>query len=165
MFVFSFKASSVKIISIICVCVLAVVAVITLLPDSGSALNVNKFDFSKQLAKINVKKQEGRIEYLSTLGYSVKEDEVSRSNEKLPSEFDEVMQKYNYLQKTQGFDLERYSGKKVTGYTYEVTSLPDNTKIGDNTWYATLIVHKNKVVGADLCCPQTGEYSPLVRMS
>lgn len=165
MFVFSFKASSIRIISIICICVLAVIAVITLLPDSGSALNVNKFDNSKKLAKINVKKQEGRMEYLSTLGYSVKTDGASEIDEKLPSEFDETMKKYNYLQRIQGFDLEKYSGKKVTGYTYEVTAFPDNTKTGDNTWYATLVVYKNKVVGADLCCPETGEYSPLVRMS
>ena len=165
MFVFSFKASSVKIISIICVCVLAVIAVITLLPDSGSALNVNKFDNSKSLSKIDVKKQEGRIEYLSVLGYGVNPDEVSQSVEKLPEKFDETMKKYNYIQRTQGFDLEKYAGKKVTGYTYEVSSFPDNTKIGDNTWFATLIVCKNKVVGADLCCPETGEYCSLVKMS
>ena len=164
MFVLSFKASSIKIIGAICVCVLVAIAVITLLPESGSGLNVNKFDFSKQLSEINVKNEDGRAEYLATLGYGVTGEPVSTSSEKLPKEFDEVMSKYNYLQRTQGFDLERYSGKKITGYTYEVSSFPDNTKMGDDTYYATILVYKNKVVGADLCCPERNEYTALVKM-
>lgn len=165
MFVYSFKASSVKIIGLICVCLLAAVAVISLMPEAGSALNVNKFDGAKQLSEIDVKSHGGRLEYLSSVGYSVVADSVTSVSETLPKTFDEVTEKYNSLQRSQGFDLSKYSGKKVTGYTYEVSSLPKNEGEDNDTYYATLIVYKNKVIGADLCNISKGSVSPLVRMS
>ncbi|MBQ8759731.1 MAG: DUF4830 domain-containing protein, partial [Clostridia bacterium] len=148
-----------------CVCLVAVVAVISLLPQTGAYLNVNKLDISKTLSSIDVKKEDGRQEYLSTLGYTATEEPVSKTSEKIPEVFDATTEKYNELQRVQGFDLERYGGKKVTGYTYEISSLPDGTKLSDDKYLATLIVYKNKVVAADLCCPGRQEYYPLVRVS
>ena len=165
MFVFSFKASKVKLIGIICICVIAAVLLISLLPAAGSSRNVNKLDESQELEQINVKNEKGRVRYFESLGYGVLEESVSSTSEKLPKDFDAVMEKYNDLQRAQGFDLEKYKGKNVTGYTYKVSSLPDGTKLGGNTYYATLIVYKNKVVAADLCCPDNGKYYPLVPLS
>ena len=163
MFVYSFKASSVKIIGLICVCLLAAVAVISLMPDAGSALNVNKFDFSKELSKIDVKSEAGRIEYLSFLGYDVESDTEECESETLPKAFDEVTEKYNKLQRSQGFDLTKYRGKKVAGYTYEV-SCPDASYGTDEDRYlATLLIYKNKVIGADLCNVSKGLVKPLVK--
>ncbi len=165
MFVYSFKASSVKIIGFLCLCLVAAAAVISLMPGAGAYLNVNKIEISKTLSSIDVKSEEGRKEYLSTLGYEVEGEPASTSGERIPKVFDSVMEKYNSLQRSQGFDLERYTGKKVSGYTYEVTSLPDGTKLSDDRYLATLVVFKNKVVAADLCCPGRDEYYPLVRVS
>lgn len=165
MFVFSFKASSVKIIGLVCLCLVAALAIISLLPQTGAYLNVNKLDISKTLSSIDVKKEDGRQEYLSALGFSVSGENVSETTEKIPDVFDATTEKYNELQRMQGFDLERFGGKKVTGYTYEVTSLPDGTKLSDDKYLATLIVHKNKVIAADLCCVARQEYYPLVRVS
>ena len=148
-----------------CICIIAAIALIALLPAAGSSRNVNKLDSSKELEKINVKNEKGRLEYFSNLGYEVSEELVSSSSEKLPSEFDAVTERYNDLQRSQGFDLEKYKGKNVTGYTYRVTAFPDGTKLGANTYYATLIVYKNKVVAADLSCPENGKYYPLVPLS
>ena len=165
MFVFSFRASSVKFISLLFICFVAVIAVISLLPEAGSSLNVNKADISKELSRIDVKSEKGRIEYLSALGYGVEKEPVSEASEKLPKVFDVVTERYNGLQKSQGFDLEKYKGKSVKGYTYEVSSFPDGTKMTGEKYLATLIVYKNKVVAADLCCPENERYYPLVNLA
>ena len=75
---------------------------------------------------------------------------------------DAVTEKYNSLQRMQGFDISRYCGKKLKGYTYEVTSFPDNQRMGSGRYLATLIVYKNKVVAADVCCKETREIMPLI---
>lgn len=165
MFVFSFKASSFKIIGIVCVCIIAAVAVISFLPEAGSALNVNKLDISKELSKIDVNNDSGRAEYLSTLGYGVEKKPVSETRETLPKVFDAVTERYNELQRAQGFDLTKYSGKNVTGYTYKVSSFPDGTKTGDDEYLATIIVYRNKVIAADLCCMENEKYYPLVQLA
>ena len=162
MFVYSFKASSLKLWGIICVCVVAAALVISLMPGVGSSLNVNKLEGMKELSKINVSKVSGRIEFLERLGFSVDKDSVTETSERLPEKMDAVTEKYNALQRMQGLDLSGYCGKKLKGYTYEVVSLPDNTKTGGNRYLATVIVYKNKVVGADLCCKETGEVLPLI---
>ena len=143
---------------------IAVAVVLSVLPDTGYSLNVNKLDISEDLEKINVGNDSGRIEYLLSLGYNVKNTEAVTTKEKLPKIFDAVTEKYNNLQRVQGFDLKKYAGKKLEGYTYEVSSLPDGTKLGDSTYLATLIVYKNKVVGADLCCPENAKYYPLMKL-
>lgn len=165
MFVFSFKASNFRIICVLAACVAAVAVSIALLPNAGYSLNVNKIEGMSDLNKINVKNAEGRIEYLETLGYDVKPEPVSSTEEKLPKVFDAVTEKYNDLQRLQGFDLTKYAGKKLAGYTYEISSFPDQTNFGDRQYLATLIVYKNKVVAADVCCPESGAYAPLVRVS
>ena len=163
MFVFSFKASNFKIICILVLCVVGVALSVALLPQAGYSLNVNKIETVKELNKINVKTEKGRMDYLETLGYDVDDEPVFVNDEKLPKVFDAVTEKYNDLQRAQGFDLVKYAGKKLTGYTYRITSFPDNTKVGDEQYLVTLIVYKDKVVGADVCCPDIGKYAPLIK--
>lgn len=165
MFVLSFKASSVKVIGIICLCLIAAVMLISFLPQTGAYLNVNKLDISKTLSDINVKKEQGRLDYFSALGYSVDKENSVQTSEKIPEVFDSVTEKYNELQRVQGFDLKRLGGKNVTGYTYNVSALPDGSDVSGLGYLATLIVYKNKVVAADLCCPERDVYYPLVALS
>ncbi len=163
MFVYSFKASGLKLIAGICACFIIVAAVVVFLPDAGSSLNVNKIYSVKELEKIDVRKESGRVEYLSALGYCVKEEAVNKAEETIPKVFDAATEKYNELQRAQGFDLSRCSGKKVKGYTYEIKTLPDGTNVGEGLFFATVVVCKNKVVAADVCCPSKGLYAPLVK--
>lgn len=163
MFVFSFKASSVKLICVICVCVIAAVGVIAFLPSKGAYLNVNKIETPKELSSIDVRGEEGRLEYLSALGYAVSQSASEKTTEKIPEVFDASLESYNELQRSQGFDLKRFCGKKVTGYTYELTSLPDGRDMGSSKHLATIVVYKNKVVAADVCCPDNGSIYPLIK--
>ena len=113
MFVFSFKASRLVLVSLVCICIIVAVGIISFLPNAGASLNVNKLDVSKELSEINVKKPSGRLEYLSALGYEVESTPVESTNEKLPKVFDAVTEKYNKLQLMQGFDLQKYAGKTL----------------------------------------------------
>ena len=164
MFVYSFKASSVKMILTVCICILAVVAAIILLPDAGSSLNVNKIEGMKKLEKIDAGKEAGRLEYFAALGYSVSEKPVSSCEEKLPKTLDAVTEKYNALQRSQGFDLSRYAGKKLNSYTYEIVSFPDGQTAAKGECLATLIVYKKEVVGADISFPKSEKVSPLIEL-
>ncbi len=163
MFVVSLKASKIKAFCILFVCIFAFAAVISLLPDAGAYLNVNKIEGARELSKINVKTKEGRAEYFEALGYGVDKKEVSEKSEALPESFDAVLSKYNDLQRAQGYDLLKYCGKSLKSYTYTVTSFPDDTKVEKGDYLATIICYKNKVVAADLFCVSTGEAMPLVK--
>ena len=164
MFVFSFKASSARLIAALCVCALCLVAVIAILPERGSALNVNKSEISGVLSKIDVKNEKGRLEFLSTLGYSVEEGDVQKTSEKLPDIFDAATEKYNNLQRMQGFDLSSFRGKKLDSYTYNVLSLPGKTDVSDRNCLATLITFRGRVVAADITFPEEGAVAPLVSL-
>lgn len=65
---------------------------------------------------------------------------------KIPSDFPEVLEKYNELQMSQGFDLHKYEGKRIKRYVYTVTNYPDTNE----TVLATLLVYKDKVIGGDI---------------
>lgn len=65
----------------------------------------------------------------------------------IPKEFDKIMKTYNEVQKQQGLDLEKYKGKDVTRYTYEITNYPG----AEGKVIANLIICKNRVIGGDIC--------------
>ena len=65
---------------------------------------------------------------------------------RIPEEPSEVFQSYNQLQKSQGFDLSQYAGKTVMRYVYKINNFPDATE----PVYATLLVHKNQIIGGDI---------------
>ena len=69
---------------------------------------------------------------------------------KLPSTFDAVLEEYNEIQKSQGFNLAKYKNKEVTRSTFRVTALPDNQSMPAEDVLLSHIVYKDKIVGGDL---------------
>ena len=65
----------------------------------------------------------------------------------IPAEFDKIMKTYNEIQKQQGLDLEKYSGKNVRRVTYEITNYPGV----EGKVLANIILYKNRVIGGDIC--------------
>ena len=65
----------------------------------------------------------------------------------IPKEFNEVYEKYNKLQKQQGFDLEDYKGKIAEVYTYAVKNYGNKKQ----EVRANLIVCEGQLVGGDVC--------------
>ena len=94
----------------------------------------------------NLSSNDARVEYLKNLGWEVHAAPAESGQVRIPKESSEVYDRYNDLQKAQGFDLTRYAGKTVSRYVYKVTNYPNATE----PVYATLLIYKNKVIGGDI---------------
>ena len=57
-----------------------------------------------------------------------------------------MVRRYNALQQSQGYDLSKFAGKTVMRHVYQVNNFPGATE----PVYATLLVHKNQVIGGDI---------------
>ena len=80
---------------------------------------------------------EGRVKFLQDFGWEVAASPVESSQVKIPKETSEVFERYNNLQKSQGYDLSRHAGKNVMRFVYKITNYPGATE----PVYATLLVH------------------------
>ena len=81
-------------------------------------------------------------------------DPLSVEELAIPEEFDETYTQYLSLQSGQGFDLEKYKGKRVKRYTYEISNYPT----GETGVQAGLLIYKNTVVGGEVLSSQLGGF-------
>ena len=93
-----------------------------------------------------VSDNDARVAFLKGFGWDVVSSPKESGQVLIPSESNEVFDRYNALQKCQNYDLSKFAGKKVMRYVYEVKNYPGATE----PVYATLLVHKNKVIGGDV---------------
>ena len=89
-----------------------------------------------------VKSNQDRIDYLSAYGWQVSPDPVATQELLIPKEMDDSY--------GQGFDLQKYAGKRVKRYTYEVLNYPT----GEAGVQVNLLICKNTVVGGEVLSPQ-----------
>ena len=89
---------------------------------------------------------DGRVQFLKGFGWDVTTSPTESSQVKIPKESSDVFERYNTLQKGHGYDLSSYSGKNVMRYVYQINNYPGATA----PVYATLLVHKNQVIGGDV---------------
>ncbi len=68
----------------------------------------------------------------------------------IPSEFSNVYEKYNELQRKQGFDLRRHKGKSAVSYTFNVIGYVDKSGKPDSDVQIHIIVCDGKIVAADI---------------
>ena len=93
-----------------------------------------------------VSDNDSRVRFLKDFGWEVTTSPVESSQARVPSDTSEVFDRYNQLQKSQGYDLTLYAGKKVMRYVYKVTNYPGAT----DPVYATVLVYKNQIIGGDV---------------
>ena len=89
---------------------------------------------------------EGRVKFLTDLGWDVVVSPAETSQVKVPAENSDVFARYNALQKSQGYDLSQYAGKKVMRYVYLIKNYPGAT----DPVYATLLIYKDQIIGGDV---------------
>ena len=94
----------------------------------------------------SVATNDGRVAFLKGFGWQVANSPAESSQVKIPKETSEVFDRYNNLQKSQGYDLSRYAGKNVMRFVYKVENYPGATE----PVYATLLIYKNQVIGGDI---------------
>lgn len=139
MFVCTVKASSIKFFTAILVSAAVLVGIVAFVPriDTAGETALTMLDY-KGVATVDE-----QLRFLEALGYQVKTIPVFSDEVVIPSEFDSVYEKYNDIQKAQGLNLEKYKGKTVLRYTYELKESPEPA-------YATLLIYKNRIVGGDI---------------
>ncbi len=143
MFFYTVKASRIKFFALL-LCSMAVLLTIAsvLHSDMGfESVAVVATDYS------NITDNDDRVKFLNSFGYTVNNKPIETVEVRLPEQFDSVFTKYNDIQRAQGLNLKKYSGKTVTRYTYEVTDYRDDGKV-----YANLLIYNGSIIGGDVCC-------------
>ena len=113
-----------------------ILALILLLGDGGTA----------QTAAPAPSANDGRVKFLTDFGWDVTTSPTESGRVRIPEESGEVFDRYNTLQKSQGYDLTKYAGKTVMRYVYKVGNYPGATE----PVYATVLVYKNQIIGGDI---------------
>lgn len=98
-------------------------------------------------AVYEMKSEAQRQAFLKEMGWEVSDEYDECKEVTIPKEFNEVYEKYNKLQKQQGFDLEDYKGKTAEVYTYAVKNYGNKKQ----EVRANLIVCEGQLVGGDVC--------------
>jgi len=130
MFVYSFKASTLKFAGIAALSLVLLIVLIAVIPSVGSGSADNSEGVKAAAASINydkIKTNEDRIAFLAQFGWEVEPEPAEEATVTIPSEFDRVFASYNELQKRQGLDLSRYKRKELTRYTYIVKTIQTMT--------------------------------------
>lgn len=114
-----------------------ILSLILLLGDSGGA---------EQTSAPAVSNNDARVKFLTDFGWDVTTTPTESSQVRIPEAPSQVFDRYNTLQKSQGYDLSKFAGKKVMRYVYKLNNYPGATE----PVYATLLVHKNQIIGGDV---------------
>lgn len=142
MFVYSFKASSLKAVLTLSVAIVILVALILTVPSYG-ALETD----ADAISYSGVKSASDAAEFLKQFGWEVSNEPTETAEIKVPSDFDSVFTEYNEIQKRQGLDLAKYRRKSVTRYTFEIKNFEGAT----GEVLASVIVYRGNVIAGDLC--------------
>jgi hypothetical protein len=126
-----------KKIAIILAAVILVITMIVMLVRGGS---------STPTASTGISNNDARVAFLKSFGWDVTTSPVESSQVRIPEKTTEVFDRYNELQKSQGYDLKEFAGKTATRYVYKVNNYPGATA----PVYATILVYKNQVIGGDV---------------
>lgn len=94
----------------------------------------------------NVSDNDSRVAFLNSFGWDVTTSPTESGKVRIPDEPGDVFTRYNALQKEQGYDLGNFAGKTVMRYVYKINNFPGATE----PVYATLLVHKNQIIGGDI---------------
>ena len=144
MFVYTVKASRLKFFALL-ICSMAILLTLAaVIPKPENLGNVAVVNYNYN----NITDNEDRVSFLKEFGYEVDETPIEVEKVTIPESFDSVYEKYNDIQRSQGLNLKRYSGKTVTRYTYKITNYETAE---ENNVLANILIYNNKIVGGDVC--------------
>ena len=121
----------------------AVVAAIALLAALGGGDSAPTASMSTAPAADT---NDARVKFLTDLGWEVTPSPTESGEIRIPKAGDRVFDRYNELQKRQGYDLNKYAGKKVMRYVYQINNFPD----AKEPVYATVLVYRDRIIGGDI---------------
>ena len=148
MFTLTFRLRKKVVMAVLCgivVVMAGMIAVASLGPETVSV-------FGRRGGGTSAATNDERVNFIAARGLEVEETPISQMEVTIPAEFDTIYVGYNQIQQSQGFNLEKYRGKEVTKYSYAVKA-PEGQS---SETVASLLVYKDKVIGADLCSRELG---------
>ena len=137
MMVMTAKVDMKKIVMILAAAVGIIIALILLLGGGEDATPT---------VAATVNNNDARVKFLADLGWEVSASPAESGQVRIPETLTEVYERYNALQKSQGYDLSQQAGKTVMRYVYKVNNYPN----ASGPVYATLLIYKNQVIGGDI---------------
>lgn len=126
-----------KIVIILIVAVAIILGIVAL--ASGN-------DEAAPTATTAISDNDARVEFLKSQGWDVAPSPTQSGQVRIPQATSDVYERYNALQKSQGYDLTQYAGQTVMRYVYKVNNYPSAT----DPVYATVLVYKNQIIGGDI---------------
>ncbi len=130
-----------------CIGIMAVVVLIAGMVFFGGEATVSTTEQEKvsELSDIIVK--------IGSYGYQVEQQPVEIEQITVPEDFNEVYEKYNEMQESQGFDLKKYKGKDIKRFCFKVTNYKEVVK--DNKFqfdevFVNVFVYKNKIIAGEI---------------
>ena len=138
MMVMTAKVDLKKILLILAAVAALILAALLLMGDSP--------ENNVQATAAPVSGNDSRVQFLQDFGWDVTPSPVETSQVRIPKETTEVFDRYNNLQKSQGYDLSSYAGKNVMRYVYRINNYPGATE----PVYATILAHKENIIGGDV---------------
>lgn len=137
MFVMTTKVNLKKVLIILGIVAAVILAIVLLAGGNEKAVST---------AATTISNNDARVKFLTDLGWEVTTSPKESGQVKIPEEMTQVYERYNALQKSQGYDLTQYAGKTVMRYVYEINNFPGATE----PVYATLLIYKNQIIGGDI---------------
>ena len=105
-----------------------------------------KDDSLETAATSNAQSNDDRVKFLNDLGLDVTTTPIEAMQVRFQKESNDVFDRYNELQRSQGYDLAPYAGKTVMRYVYQVKQGTDES----GEIYATLLVYRDQIIGGDI---------------
>lgn len=138
MFIFSTRLNKKKVVAVI-LAIAVILCLIIVLAGRGE-------DRAASGSSTAITSQKDVEVYLKSLGWEIADEPTDIQEIVIPKEFSDVYNKYNDLQKKQGYDLTDHAGTDAVRYTYEILNYSDdNGKV-----VADIIVSGKKIIGADI---------------
>jgi len=137
MLVMTAKVNKKKIAVVFAAAVVAIAALVLLLSGGND---------TAPTVSTNLANNDARVAFLKSFGWEVAASPTESGQVRIPESSSKIFDRYNALQKSQGYDLTDYAGKTVMRYVYKITNFPNATE----PVYATLLVYKNQVIGGDI---------------
>ena len=92
-------------------------------------------------------------EFLQKYGWTTEKGTARSEEVHIPTAFSEVYERYNAIQRKQGYDLTKYKGEKVLKYTFVITNYKNYENVE-----AHILTYGGKIIGGDICSTELGGF-------
>lgn len=141
MFVYTMKASGLKFFAVIALSVALLVTAIGVLPSISAASDVASVTTNYK----NISSEEDMVKFISQFGYETEQKACEIYEIEIPEEFNTVYEKYNEIQRAQGLNLKRYSGKTASAYVFKINNYDTEGDV-----FATVFIRNGRVIAGDV---------------